>query len=236
MNWDDKGIVLKYKPYSEKHLITSVFTQQRGRVDGMITRTRSTLPQPGDLVTVYRKARLEQHLGTLKLETIKSHSSLQFCDTVRVYALKTMLEILNTLLPEHHPYPRLWGQINETLAFFYNSLEAIKAYCLFEVLLLEELGFGLSLNSCAVTGTTEQLTHVSPNTGCAVCYDTALPYISKLLVLPKFLINRNVYPTELDYINALLLTGHFLVHHASHHKSLPIVRQELIQYLKTKKL
>ncbi len=232
MNWEDTGIVLKYRTYSEKQLIASVFTQQRGRVDGMITRTKSSMPQPGDIVTVIQKARLEQHLGTLKIETKQSHSSLQFCDSTRVYALKTMLEILGSLLPEHHPYLNLWNKVNETLQLFYDPLKAIKAYCLFEVLLIEELGFGLSLDSCAVTGGTEKLTHVSPKTGCAVCYEAALPYIDRLLTLPEFLINKNCEPTEADFVNSLLLSGHFLVHHASHHKPLPVARQELIQKLR----
>lgn len=232
MNWEDTGIVLKYKTYSEKKLIASVFTKQRGRVDGMINRGKLSLSQPGDLCIVHQKARLEQHLGTLKLETKQSHSSLQFCDATRVYALKSMLELLGTLLPEHHPYPNLWEKVEETLQLFYKQGEAIKAYCLFEVLLVEELGFGLSLNVCAVTGGTKNLTHVSPKTGCAVCYEAALPYINKLLVLPNFLINKDHVVKESDYVNSLLLTGHFLAHYASHHKSLPLARQELIQKLR----
>lgn len=232
MNWEDAGIVLKYRTYSEKQLIASVFTQQRGRVDGMITRTKSAMPQPGDIVTVIQKARLEQHLGTLKIETKQSHSSLQFCDSTRVYALKTMLEILGSLLPEHHPYLNLWDKVNETLQLFYDPLQAIKAYCLFEVSLLEELGFGLSLTSCAVTGSTEKLTHVSPKTGCAVCYEAALPYIDRLLTLPDFLVNKDCEPTQADFVNSLTLTGHFLVNHAAHHKPLPVARQELMQTLK----
>ncbi len=232
MNWEDTGIVLKYRTYSEKQLIASIFTKQRGRVDGMVTRTKAALPQSGDLCAVHQKARLEQHLGTLKLETKKSHSSLQFCEATRVYALKSMLELLGLLLPEHHPYLNLWEKVDETLQLFYSQEEAIKAYCLFEVLLLEELGFGLSLGACVATGVTESLTHVSPKSGGAVCYEAALPYINKLLVLPSFLINKDHVPTHADYVNSLLLTGYFLENHASHHKSLPLARQELVQKLR----
>lgn len=232
MNWEDTGIVLKYRTYSEKQLIASIFTRQRGRVDGMVTRTKAALPQSGDLCTVHQKARLEQHLGTLKLETKKSHSSLQFCEATRVYALKSMLELLGLLLPEHHPYINLWERVDETLQLFYSQEEAIRAYCLFEVSLLEELGFGLSLSACVATGVTENLTHVSPKSGGAVCYEAALPYINRLLELPNFLINTHNKPTQSDYVKALLLTGYFLEHHASHHKPLPLARQELVQRLK----
>lgn len=233
MNWEDTGIVLKYRPYSEKQLIASVFTRQYGRVDGMITRTKKAFPQPGDICSLHQKARLENHLGTLKLETKQSHSSLQFCESTRIFAFKSMLELLVLLLPEHHPYPVLWEKVGQTLQLFYQKEEAIKAYCSFEVLLLEELGFGLSLNACVATGTRENLTHVSPKSGGAVCYEEALPYIDKLFVLPGFLLDKEQAPSQVDCIDALLLTGHFLSHHASHHKSLPLARQELLQRLKS---
>ena len=45
------------------------------------------------------------------------------------------------------------------------------AYLRWEVLLLEELGFGLDLTRCAVTGATEGLAYVSPKTGRAVSAD-----------------------------------------------------------------
>ena len=133
MQWEDSGIVLRYRSYSEKQLIASIFTQHHGRVDGMVMRTKSSLPQPGDFVKLQRKARLEQHMGTLKLETKQSHSSLQFCESTRVYALKSMLEMLSTLLPENHPYEKLWQYTNETILSFYNFNEALKAYCLLVV-------------------------------------------------------------------------------------------------------
>ncbi|MEI6188334.1 MAG: DNA repair protein RecO [Alphaproteobacteria bacterium] len=234
MQWEDSGIVLRYRSYSEKQLIASIFTQHHGRVDGMVMRTKSSLPQPGDFVKLQRKARLEQHMGTLKLETKQSHSSLQFCESTRVYALKSMLEMLSTLLPENHPYEKLWQYTNETILSFYNFNEALKAYCLFEVMLVEELGFGLSLDECAVTGSSDNLSHVSPKTGRAVCYEAAKPYITKLLPLPKFLLDQNNNPiTATDYVHALQLTGHFLLNHASHNRPLPIERSELLLKLKS---
>lgn len=229
MQWQDSGIVLKYRNFSEKQAIASIFTEQRGRVDGMVTRSRASLSQPGDSVNLDCKARLEHHLGALKLETKQSHSVLQFCEATRVYALKSMLEMLASLLPLHHPYLKLYEKTAQTLQLFYQSSEAIKAYCHFEVSLIEELGFGLSLKTCAVTGVKDNLTHVSPKTGKAVCYMAAQPYLAKLLVLPTFLVAPDFPATTADYLSALQLTGHFLVHHVSHNRPLPVARTALIQ-------
>ena len=43
-----------------------------------------------------------------------------------------------------------------------------ETYVRFELLLLQELGFALDLDRCAVTGATDDLAYVSPRTGRAV--------------------------------------------------------------------
>ena len=57
----------------------------------------------------------------------------------------------------------------------------------FEMHLLNELGFGLELDACAVTGTHEELIYVSPKSGRAVSRQAGAPWRDKLLRLPAFL-------------------------------------------------
>jgi DNA repair protein RecO (recombination protein O) len=59
------------------------------------------------------------------------------------------------------------------------------AYLRWELVLLEELGFGLDLSSCAVTGATEGLAFVSPKTGRAVTAAGAGDWADRLLPLPE---------------------------------------------------
>ena len=54
----------------------------------------------------------------------------------------------------------------------------------FELLLLAELGFGLDLDRCAVSGANDDLVAVSPRSGRAVSAAEAEPYAGKLLALP----------------------------------------------------
>jgi DNA repair protein RecO (recombination protein O) len=79
----------------------------------------------------------------------------------------------------------------------------------FELLLLAELGFGLDLESCAVTGTKEDLVAVSPKSGRSISAAEAAPFAGKLLALPAFLL-RSGPASWADIIEGLLLTGHFL--------------------------
>jgi len=63
-------------------------------------------------------------------------------------------------------------------------------YVRFELALLAELGFGLDLRACAVTGQTSDLAYVSPRSGRAVSRQGAGAYADRLLPLPGFLLSQ----------------------------------------------
>ena len=79
----------------------------------------------------------------------------------------------------------------------------------FELLLLAELGFGLDLDSCAVTGANDGLVAVSPRTGRAVSAAEAEPYADRLLPLPPFLREGGRANWD-EILQGLALSGHFL--------------------------
>ena len=78
--------------------------------------------------------------------------------------------------------------------------------------MLSELGFGLDLSECAVTGKRMDLIYVSPKTGRAVSADAGKEWKKKLLPLPKFLtLSNNMNETDLRTISCgMRLTGFFL--------------------------
>ncbi|HKH01299.1 MAG TPA: DNA repair protein RecO, partial [Bradyrhizobium sp.] len=118
-----------------------------------------------------------------------------------------------TALPEGQPYPRIY----EALEGLLDAIEAAPsasgwgaALVRYELLLLAELGFGLDLEHCAVTGTNDNLVAVSPRSGRAVSAAEAQPYVGKLLPLPEFVREggRASWP---EIAQGLDLTGHFLL-------------------------
>jgi DNA repair protein RecO (recombination protein O) len=104
-----------------------------------------------------------------------------------------------------------------------------------ELALLEELGYGLDLSSCAATGATTDLVYVSPKSGRAVSAEAGAPYQDRLLALPAFLraeaAARTV--TEADLSAGFALTGHFLEARvlAPREMALPEARSRLLSYL-----
>ena len=116
-------------------------------------------------------------------------------------------------MPEGQPYPRLYEALDGLLA----AIEAAPAasgwgaaLVRYELLLLAELGFGLDLERCAVTGDDEDLIAVSPRSGRAVSAAEAEPYLGKLLPLPRF-VREGGAATWADIVDGLALTGHFLL-------------------------
>jgi len=103
----------------------------------------------------------------------------------------------------------------------------------FELAFLGELGFGLDLDSCAVTGANADLIYVSPRSGRAVSRDAGKPYCDKLLKLPAFLIDGAAPIGEGDIVAGFILTGHFIERDAlvPHGLSMPQARERLIAIL-----
>ena len=87
-------------------------------------------------------------------------------------------------MPEGQPYPRLYEALDGLLDAIEAAPSAIgwgAALVRYELLLLAELGFGLDLDRCAVTGGNDDLVAVSPKSGRAVSAAEAEPYAGKLL-------------------------------------------------------
>jgi DNA repair protein RecO (recombination protein O) len=102
-----------------------------------------------------------------------------------------------------------------------------------ELQLLQELGFGLDLSECAVTGTDAELAYVSPRSGRAVSREAGQPYGSKLLKLPDFVLDGSAVTGVGDIAAGFALTGYFLERDvlAPHGLAMPQARERLIGFL-----
>ncbi|OEO28264.1 DNA repair protein RecO [Devosia insulae DS-56] len=233
MQWDGEGLIVGVRRHGESSVIAEVMVEGRGRHLGLIRGGRSSklaaTLQPGNSVQVSWRARLEEHLGTFTLELLEARAAGLIADQVKLYASQIVCEHLR-LLPERDPHDRLLGLAIRILDQAGSVLELGASVARFELILLDELGFGLDLSSCAATGTNRDLTHVSPKSGRAVSRTAAEPYLSRLLRLPQFLIS-SADPTPEDVGNAFALTGHFLDMHVWLARQLepPAIRETFIE-------
>ncbi len=214
IEWHDEGIVLATRPHGENGVILDLFTRAHGRHAGLVRggagrRLRPVL-QPGSDVAARWQARLEEHLGTWVVEPLRARSGL-LDRRVTLAGLASVTALLALGLPERDPHPRLHAATEALLDHDPTPAPWARAYLGWELQLLESLGFGLDLASCAVSGVTEDLAYVSPRSGRAVARIAAGEWAPRLLPLPPVLLGQGD-GTLPEIASALTTTGWFIAH------------------------
>ncbi len=215
MEWTDEGIVLGSRRHGEANAIVEAMTRQHGRHLGLVrggggSRLRPVL-QPGNAVQLTWRARLDEHLGHYVVEPLRLHAASQLAASHVVYGV-THLAALCRLLPERDPHLQVHDQLCDLLGRLDDPGGAARLMVRFELQMLTELGFGLDLAACAVTGTALDLGYVSPKSGRAVSRVAAEPWRDRLLRLPEFLLGGNDASSD-DLADGFALTGFFLARH-----------------------
>ncbi len=213
MDWRDEGFVLGARRHGESAAIVEIFTREHGRHGGVVrgggSRRWAPLLQPGARMSVEWSARLEAHLGHFRLDPIETPLGRVLGDRAALAALASMAALLAAALPERAAHPRLYAATGELIAGLGAGPGWRGGYAAWELALLAELGFGLDLERCAVTGAREDLVWVSPRTGRAVSRAAGADWADRLLPLPAFLVAGGV-ADRAALAEALALSGHFL--------------------------
>lgn len=211
--WRDEGLTLSTRRHGEGDAIVTVFTAAHGRVAAVVKggagRRLSPVLQPGDQIAVDWRARLEEHLGVARVEPIRSRAGAIMADAGALAALGSASALLCAFLPEREAHCGLYAATVALADALGSGGDWRRAYALWEVGLLGDLGYGLDLSACAATGATTDLAWVSPKTGRAVSRAAGAPWADRLLPLPGFITGDGA-PTPSAFAKALRLTGWFL--------------------------
>ncbi len=237
MEWRDEGIILSVRPHGETSAIVELFTRDHGRHLGLVRGGRSRRNRPilqlGNHVDATWRARLAEHLGNLTAELRRGLAAEVMERKVALSGLMSLCALAR-LLPERDPHPSLYEVTQFVLGYLLDDEVWPALYVRWELALLEELGFGLDLTTCAATGSTDDLVFVSPKTGRAVSRDAGMPYADKLLRLPRFLRkDRRGEHEPSDVVDGLKLTAYFLERDVLLPRGLtmPETRTRLVGYL-----
>ncbi len=229
MQWTDSGIVLGARKHGETSLILELMTARHGRHLGLVrggrTQRLAAVLQPGNGVTATWTARIEEQLGTYRIEGERLRAGALIESGPALYAIGYAGSLLR-LLPERDAQEGL----HEALTVILDHLDAPEVAAplivRFEVAMLAALGFGLDLSCCGATGTRDDLVYVSPKSGRAVSRAAGSAYHDRLLPLPGFLAGRagdNVSPASLR--DGFRLTRHFLDRHVFEPRGLAMPEQ-----------
>lgn len=210
-------MVLTTRKHGENDVILEVMTTEHGRHLGLVRGGRSKRHrpslQPGNELDLTWKARLSDHLGQFQIEPLTARAADLMASSIGLAAVQHLAALIR-LLPERHPYPRIYAALNVVLDHLETADAAAALMIRFELELLQELGAGLDLTSCAATGREDELAYVSPRSARAVSRDAGWPYHDKLLPLPSFLLDGQRQAgsefTWIDVTQGFQLTSFFL--------------------------
>jgi DNA repair protein RecO (recombination protein O) len=211
-----EAIICAVRAHGEHGAIVRALTEEAGLVAGYVRggRSRRLRPilMPGNLVALELRARTEEQLGGATIELLESRAPL-LAEPLAAAALDWVTSLTAATLPESQPYPALYSALSavlDAIGFASSARQWAAALARYELLLLAELGFGLNLEECVVTGFSTDLAFVSPKSGGAVSVGAAAGYEERLFRLPSFLRGQDADPPMDEILDGLIITGHFL--------------------------
>ncbi|TLU72697.1 DNA repair protein RecO [Lichenicoccus roseus] len=238
MEWEAPALVLSATPYGENAVVAHVLTAEHGAYRGLVrggaSRKQASLWQAGNLVSARWFARLPEQLGNLGAELVHPSAARIMLHRLPLALLSSCCAVADGALPEREPHPRVFDGLVKLLTLL--SLDAeeaqrsgVVALIRWEAALLADLGYGLDLTSCAVTGEAGELSFVSPRSGRGVSAVGAGTWRDRLLPLPPFIMNAGDVGNPSTWSQGLRLTGHFLARDAfgARHQPLPAARSRL---------
>jgi DNA repair protein RecO (recombination protein O) len=239
MRFETKAIVCALRSHGEHGAVVRLMTPQHGLIAAYVRGARGRHMRPvliaGNAVQARLSARTDAQLPQATAELIHSRGPL-LSEPLPAAAIEWATVLTATALPEGQPYPRLYDVLEGLL----DAIDAAPsasgwgaALARYELLMLAELGFGLDLERCAVTGANDELVAVSPKSGRAVSAAEAEPYAGKLLPLPAF-IRGGAQAGWKEILDGLDLTGHFLFRDVLTDRSKPVAeaRNRLVDRLR----
>ena len=239
MRSETPAIVCALRGHGEHGAIVRLMTPEQGLVAVYVRGARGRRMRPvlmaGNVVQAQLSARTETQLPQATIELVHSRGPL-LSEPLPAAAIDWATVLTATVLPEGQPYPRLYQALEGLL----DAIEAAPsaagwgaALVRYELLLLAELGFGLDLDRCAVTGSNDNLVAVSPKSGRAVSAAEAEPYAGKLLPLPAFVRDGGAASWP-EIAQGLKITGHFLLRDLLTDRAMPIAeaRDRLVERLR----
>ena len=240
MEFSDDAIVLHARPHGETHAVADLFTAAHGRWAGLVYggqgRRQHPVLQSGNDVSVHWKGRVADSLGHFSLELRGPRAAALMHDRLALAALGAACAVACACLPEREPHPGVYAAMGVLLEALEDADIWPALMARWELGLLADLGFGLTLDRCAATGTAEDLVYVSPKSAMAVSAEAGAPYADRLLPLPAFLRGPGADADAHDAIAALTTTGYFLETRILFpaDRQLPEARRRIVDLLKAR--
>jgi len=150
MNWDDAGYLISKNRYSENSIIAEVFTENHGKISGIIfggtSKKIKNYLQIGNKIYVNYNTKSPTRIGYFKVEILKALTPLYFDNSQKLSCITSAMNLIKLLTAEAQSNKEIFILIDN----FFNILNLdnwIKEYIFWELELLKLLGYDLELKN-----------------------------------------------------------------------------------------
>tara|TARA_B100000989_G_scaffold7401_1_gene5133 strand:- start:1909 stop:2589 length:681 start_codon:yes stop_codon:yes gene_type:complete len=226
MTWDDIGFLISKNKYNENSLIVEIFTENHGKIPGIIfggtSKKIKSYLQVGNKISVNFNSKSENRIGYFKVEIFKVLSPFYFNNQKKLSCIISAMNLIKILTAEAQENRKIYELVDNFYEIL-NSENWIKNYIFWELELFKLLGYNLEI---------EKLVD-------KIIDGNELKYQSKSLInkkiVPNFLIDRNKNSENIEtLLDGLKLVGDYLEKTIlkPNNINLPISRVNFINSLK----
>ena len=148
MNWDDTGYLISKNRYSENSIIAEVFTENHGKISGIIfggtSKKIKNYLQIGNKVYVNYNTKNSTRIGYFKIEILKPFTPLYFDNSKKLSCISSAMNLIKLLTAEAQSNIDIFDLINNFFEIL-KSKHWIKEYIFWELELVKLLGYDLEL-------------------------------------------------------------------------------------------
>ncbi|AAZ21858.1 DNA repair protein RecO [Candidatus Pelagibacter ubique] len=152
MNWDDSAYLVSKNRYSENSIIAEVFTENHGKISGIIfggtSKKIKNYLQIGNKIYVNYNSKSVTRIGYFKIEILKALTPLYFDQNQKLSCITSAMHLIKLLTAEAQSNKEIFKLIDKFFEIL-NSENWIQKYIFWELELLKLLGYDLELKTMA---------------------------------------------------------------------------------------
>ena len=150
MNWIDQGFLLSTNRYNENSLIVEFYTQNHGKVSGIIfggtSKKIKGYLQIGNQLHLNYNSKNENRIGYFKVEIINAYSPLYFDHNQKLSSITSAMNLIKILTAESQENTKIYNIIISLFEILKEN-DWLKKYIFWELELLKLVGYDLELES-----------------------------------------------------------------------------------------
>jgi len=150
MNWDDSAYLVSKNRYSENSIIAEVFTENHGKISGIIfggtSKKIKNYLQIGNKIYVNYNSKSVTRIGYFKIEILKALTPLYFDENQKLSCITSAMHLIKLLTAEAQSNKEIYKLIDKFFEIL-TSDNWIQRYIFWELELLKLLGYDLELKN-----------------------------------------------------------------------------------------